>query len=44
MNRAKDYLWVYLLAVKYYLQGDDWNYATLYAKRLVLGFKVTPKK
>jgi len=38
MNKIKDYFWIYALSIKYYLQGDDWYYANLYAKRLVLGF------
>lgn len=29
----------YRLSVKYWLQGDDWGYATWYAGRLVYGFK-----
>lgn len=30
---------MYSLVVKYWLQGDDWDYAVAYAKRLVKGFK-----
>lgn len=29
----------YLLAIKYWLQGDDWDDAVIFAKRIVYGFK-----
>lgn len=29
----------YLLAIKYWLQGDKWRFAVEYAKRLVEGFE-----
>jgi len=30
---------VILLSVKYWLQGDDWNFAYSYAKAIIYGFK-----
>ena len=30
---------IYILAVKYYLQGDEWNFAVEYATSLVKGWK-----
>ncbi len=30
---------IYYLAVKYWMQGDDWKKAVEYAKSLVLGWK-----
>lgn len=39
MQQLKDKYWVLHLSIKYFLQGDDWYYAQLYAKRLVYGFK-----
>lgn len=30
---------VYLLAIKYWFQGDDWDGAVIYAKRIVNGFR-----
>lgn len=31
------------LAIKYWLQGDDWDDALVYAKRIVYGFQNTAK-
>lgn len=33
--RIKRFLTIYSLAVKYWLQGDDWEKATEYARALV---------
>lgn len=33
------FLNIYILAIKYYLQGDDWEEAVNYAKFIVNGFK-----
>ena len=30
---------IYLLAIKYWLQGDEWIFAVEYAKALVRGWK-----
>jgi len=30
---------MYILAIKYYLQGDTWEDAKIFAKRIVGGFK-----
>ena len=30
---------VYLLAIKYWLQGDHWDFAKEYAAAIVMGFK-----
>lgn len=30
---------IYLLAIKYWLQGDDWKFAYEYAEALINGFK-----
>jgi hypothetical protein len=29
----------YRLAIKYWLQGDDWKDAVIYAKRIIDGFR-----
>jgi len=35
MNKIR----IYVLAIKYWLQGDDWDFALEYATTLVAGFK-----
>lgn len=30
---------IYILTIKYWLQGDDWNFAKEYAESIVRGFK-----
>lgn len=30
---------IYFLAVKYWVQGDDWDFAKGYARAIVCGFK-----
>lgn len=30
---------IYILAVKYWLRGDTWQFAKAYAKAIVSGFK-----
>ena len=30
---------IYILAIKYFLQGDTWEFAKEYAKAIVKGFK-----
>jgi hypothetical protein len=34
-----DNIRVYILAIKYWLQGDDWKFAKEYAEALVKGYK-----
>ena len=31
---------ILFLAIKYWIGGDDWDYAVDYAKRIVYGFKI----
>ena len=33
-------LQIYVLTIKYWLQGDDWQFAKEYATALVMGFKI----
>jgi hypothetical protein len=35
----KDWINVYILTIKYWLQGDDWKFAKEYAEALVKGYK-----
>ena len=34
---------IYKLAIKYWIRGDDWDYAVCYAERIVLGFEKSKK-
>lgn len=34
-----DQIQIYKLAIKYYFQGDSWDFAVEYATSLVKGFK-----
>ena len=34
-----DTIKIYILAIKYFSQGDDWRFAIEYATALVKGFK-----
>ena len=36
-------IWVYILAAKYWLQGDEWSGAKVYANVLVNGFRKIKK-
>ena len=35
----KDWINIYILTIKYWLQGDDWKFAKEYAEALVKGYK-----
>jgi len=39
-----DKIRIYTLAIKYYFNGDDWEFAVEYATRLVEGFKKPSKR
>lgn len=34
-----DKIYIYLYAIKYWLQNDDWEFAKEYAESIVKGFK-----
>ena len=34
-----DKIRIYILAIKYYFNGDNWEFAIDYAKRIINGFK-----
>lgn len=38
-NEIKDELRIFFLAIKYWLQGDKWDFAKDYASSIVKGFK-----
>lgn len=39
MDDIKDNFRIFFLALKYWLQGDDWEFAKDYATSIVKGFK-----
>ena len=39
MDEIKDNFRIFFLAVKYWLQGDEWDFAKDFAASIVKGFK-----
>lgn len=39
IKKIEDTLAIYMLTVKYWLQGDEWKFAKSYARAIVRGFR-----